>query len=178
MSLHLTKHQTLQNDSYRELFCYVQDFLNHPRIESESPSSEAMWLLAGVLNKSPSDLCLNPPLQISDSLHRKIKRHLARRLAGEPIQYILGQTEFYNSEILVGPGVLIPRPETERLVEIALEVYTYSGEILDLCTGSGAVLFALSKELSKPVKMTGIDRCEKALFWAKKNLEKSQSISY
>jgi release factor glutamine methyltransferase len=87
------------------------------------------------------------------------------------VQYICGATEFYNCSIQVGPGVLVPRPETERLVEIAVEQYDGCGAILDLCTGSGAILFALAKTLADPPAMTGTDLSTAALRWAGRNQE-------
>ncbi|NJN47821.1 MAG: methyltransferase domain-containing protein, partial [Candidatus Competibacteraceae bacterium] len=87
---------------------------------------------------------------------------LKRRAAGEPLQYILGTAPFLSRELLVGPGVLIPRPETERLVEIAAGLPRPDGPILDLCTGSGAILFGMAELLGKKAdtilpKMIGVD---------------------
>ena len=100
-----------------------------------------------------------------------LERLISRRLKGEPLQYITGSTEFYNSNILVGPGVFIPRPETELMVDQALRHLNHGGDILDLCTGSGAVIFALSKELSDSCNFIGVDSSFEALRWAKLNLD-------
>ena len=91
-----------------------------------------------------------------------------RRIKGEPLQYILGTVPFHCVELYVGPGVLIPRPETEQLVEIALSLPRPSGPICDLCTGSGAIALAMAHAL-KDVRFTGIDLSCEALEWAERN---------
>ncbi|MBR0458830.1 MAG: peptide chain release factor N(5)-glutamine methyltransferase [Victivallales bacterium] len=93
---------------------------------------------------------------------------VSERAKGRPLQYVLGTAEFYNVELEVGPGVLIPRPETERLVELVLEWYA-GGDILDLCTGSGAIALALAKELPS-THVTAVDISAEALAYAKRNL--------
>ena len=99
-----------------------------------------------------------------------------RRLANEPIGYILGKKEFFGLPLMVGPGTLIPRPETEVLVEIALErckaienISEYLN-IIDVGTGSGAIAITLARYLSN-FRVYGIDVSEDALRWAKKNKE-------
>ena len=99
-----------------------------------------------------------------------------RRLANEPIGYILGEKEFFGLPLMVGPGTLIPRPETEILVEIALErckaienISEYLN-IIDVGTGSGAIAITLARCLSN-FRVYGIDVSEDALRWAKKNEE-------
>ncbi|MBQ4481174.1 MAG: peptide chain release factor N(5)-glutamine methyltransferase [Victivallales bacterium] len=97
-----------------------------------------------------------------------------RRLAGEPFQYVVGSVEFYNIELAVGPGVLIPRPETELLVEHALQLLVdapQDTEVLDLCTGSGAIPLALSHE-RPDLDYIGIDLSPEALKWAELNCAK------
>ena len=94
---------------------------------------------------------------------------VARRCQGEPFQYVLGNTEFFGLELAVGPGVLIPRPETEELVEHCLqELYPGHGDILDLCTGSGAIACALAANLPG-ASVLGTDISLRALVWARKN---------
>ncbi len=93
---------------------------------------------------------------------------LERRLKGEPLQYILGTVPFHDIQLYVGPGVLIPRPETEQLVELALSLHIPDGPICDLCTGSGAIALAMAFQL-RHVAFTGIDISEEALRWARRN---------
>ena len=79
-----------------------------------------------------------------------------RRLSGEPMAYILGEKEFYGLVFRVNPHVLIPRPDTETLVETAIELAEGRERILDICTGSGAVATALAFTLKRPVAMSDI----------------------
>lgn len=92
-----------------------------------------------------------------------------RLLAGEPIQYIVGKAWFRDLEFEVGPGVLIPRPETEELVEwVIKESEPAPITILDIGTGSGCIAVSLGATLPF-AEVTGIDISDEALFWAKKN---------
>ena len=141
---------------------------------SLSPRTDSELLIAYALHLARLELYLQFDRPLTEAELAIIRPLLKRRADGEPVQYILGSTEFYNCEILVGPGVMIPRPETERLVEIALEKYTGKGEILDLCTGSGAILFALAKARPDSPPLTGIDISPEALAWAQRNLEALQ----
>ena len=150
-----------------DILGHVETFLSD--CNTNCPRRESEWLLGHVLSCTRSDLYLKPNQAVDKKIIDKLEGYLKRRQLGEPLQYIIGSTEFYNSEILVGPGVLIPRPETERLVELALQYYSSSGDILDLCTGSGAIVLALSKEVSDSCNLVGIDNSEDALWWAKRN---------
>lgn len=99
---------------------------------------------------------------------------IERRIAGEPFQYIVGSVLFYDIELLVGPGVLIPRPETELLVERALHLLKEvpaGGCLLDLCTGSGAIALAIASE-RPDIHCIGVDLSPEALRWARLNKER------
>ncbi|MBO7741248.1 MAG: peptide chain release factor N(5)-glutamine methyltransferase, partial [Victivallales bacterium] len=101
----------------------------------------------------------------------RLEEWIRRRIAGEPFQYIVGSTEFHTVELAVGPGVLVPRPETEELVERALEILRDAPAgscVLDLCTGSGAIPLALSA-IRPDLDYTGIDISPEALKWAELN---------
>lgn len=97
---------------------------------------------------------------------------LARRLAGEPIAYILGRREFYGREFEVGPTVLIPRPETELLVDAALDRLARDGtpRVLDLGTGSGCVALSLAAEAPR-AQVLAIDASPEALLTAVRNAQ-------
>ena len=97
-----------------------------------------------------------------------------RRLAGEPIQYIFGETEFYGLPFLVTPDVLIPRPETEHLVEKALELAAQfiAPRIVDLGAGSGAIAVTLAHQLPH-AQITAIDLSSAALAVARENAERN-----
>lgn len=105
------------------------------------------------------------------------KNYLSRRLRNEPVAYIVGYKEFWSLRLKVTPAVLIPRPETESLVEKALAILDQRGkreeggwDILDLCTGSGAIAAALAKELPN-ARITAADISEEALAVAGENLQ-------
>lgn len=92
------------------------------------------------------------PLDAVDTEHEeKIRSLIGRRSSGYPLQYLLGEWEFYGCPMKVGEGVLIPRPDTETLVDTALEICRQRGlsapRIADLCSGSGCIAIALDKEL-------------------------------
>ncbi len=123
----------------------------------ENASQEARWMVELLPDGAP-DSCLEEWVQ--------------RRCAGEPFQYIVGSVEFYTVTLSVGPGVLIPRPETELLVERGLEVLNSAApgsRVLDLCTGSGAIVLAMAHE-RPDFDYTGVDLSPEALQWAQRNL--------
>ncbi len=135
----------------------------------ENPSTEARWLIAHILNVSYSDIWRQDDRVISPELATQLDTAVARRLNSEPIQYIVGQCDFYNTELVIGPGTLIPRPETERLVDIALSLYEPPGAIADVCTGSGAIAIAIAGELRPCPCIIGTDTSAAALEWARRN---------
>lgn len=95
-----------------------------------------------------------------------------RRRQREPLQYILGYTEFYGLKIKVGTGVLIPRPETELVVEELINILKekHSANVLDLCTGSGCISVSLARHLSY-AEVYAVDVSERALRYAEENKE-------
>ena len=106
-----------------------------------------------------------------DAPGKAMEEMLRLREAGVPFQYAVGSTEFYCVELLVGPGVLIPRPETEMLVEKALrllEAAPAGTPVLDLCTGSGAIPLAMAAE-RPDLDYTAVDLSPEALVWARRN---------
>lgn len=111
--------------------------------------------------------------QISERHLSKIDGLLKRRSKREPLHYIVGHTEFYGLKIKVGQGVLIPRSETELLVEEAIKLFTVHRSlltILDLCTGSGCLALALGKAFPD-AHIYGTDTSETAIKYAKENAE-------
>lgn len=113
----------------------------------ESPRAEARLLLAHLLGMARDQVVNAPPLTPEQG--RAYDALVARRLAREPIAYITGRKEFWSLDFTVGPGVLIPRPDTETLIEEAIRLYpdrTAPIRIADLGTGSGAILIAALKE--------------------------------
>lgn len=132
---------------------------------------EAELLLMNALGCSRASLLTWPEREISPSALASFEQALSRRLAGEPIAYILGTKEFWDFDLVVSPAVLIPRPETELLVESALEIMTHREGIqhlLDLGTGSGAVAIALARAVDR-FRVIGTDLSTDALALARKN---------
>ncbi|WP_284651354.1 peptide chain release factor N(5)-glutamine methyltransferase [Flavobacterium terrisoli] len=121
------------------------------------------------------DLALKPET-VLDGIHLKQWKNIVSDLKNQkPIQYILGETEFYGLPFLVNENVLIPRPETEELVELIISNYQITKspnplKILDIGTGSGCIPIALKKNLSN-AEVYAIDVSEKALATAQKNAE-------
>jgi release factor glutamine methyltransferase len=101
-----------------------------------------------------------------------LERLIVRRIAHEPIAYIVGHKEFWSLDFEVGPGVLIPRPETELLVDEALKAFPDKDaplNVLDLGTGSGAIPIAFLSERPN-ARGLGIERSQDAMIWARKNI--------
>lgn len=117
-----------------------------------------------------ADLVIHEGDEVAESVHASIEKILARLARREPIQYILGEAYFYGLRLHVEPGVLIPRPETEELVDMIVRRYAGREDltVLDIGTGSGAIAIALSRNLPFS-KVTAIDKSEKALAVARRN---------
>ncbi|GHU04670.1 release factor glutamine methyltransferase [Spirochaetia bacterium] len=119
----------------------------------DSPGLDAALLLAEVLQTDRAGLIIAGPDLIDDSIRRRYAELLDRRLSGECAAYILGRREFRGLEFTVSPQVLVPRPDTETLVEAVVDWVEKQNrpdgpplKVLDLCTGSGAVAIALKHE--------------------------------
>ena len=121
------------------------------------------------------DLALNPQ-SVMDGAHLKQWKNIVTELKKQrPVQYILGETAFYGLSFLVNENTLIPRPETEELVELIIESTNYELrntklKVLDIGTGSGCIAISLAKHLATS-EVFAIDVSEKALAVAKKNSE-------
>lgn len=126
-------------------------------------------------NKKRIDLALQPEMEMDALQLLRWETVLSELKKEKPIQYILGETEFYGLRFRVNENTLIPRPETEELVELIISdnqitKNTNSLTILDIGTGSGCIAISLAKNLSN-AKVSAIDVSEKALEMAKKNAE-------
>ena len=154
--------------SIREIITLSTDYLAKAGVESATVEVE--WLISHALDMPRMQLYLNFDKPLSEDELGTIRPLLARRAKGEPVQYITGSTEFYGLEIEVGPGVLIPRPETELLVDEALKRLSGGDKVLDLCTGSGIIAIALQHEKKGELQVTASDICDEALLFTRKNI--------
>jgi release factor glutamine methyltransferase len=126
-------------------------------------------IIKTIINQEKLHLMHNNDFRIPGNKSEKITEICNELKTGKPIQYILGETTFYDCIIKVNNETLIPRPETEELVDIVIrENKGYSGRIIDLGTGSGCIAIALSKNLPG-AEITGTDNSEGALKMAKNN---------
>ncbi|TMG91763.1 MAG: peptide chain release factor N(5)-glutamine methyltransferase [Betaproteobacteria bacterium] len=136
--------------------------------ESGLPRLDAELLLCSVLGCERVRLIARAEEAVDSSRARSAHARFARRRAGEPVSYITGWREFYGLALRVTPEVLIPRPETERLVELALERLLAPARVLELGTGSGAIAIALATE--RPgLGIVATDVSEAALALARRN---------
>ena len=139
------------------------------------PSNEARILMAHVLDKHyqlpRSALLSRDDMVLKPEAFEQWRDLESKRIAGEPVAYLVGKRGFHNIELYVAPGVLIPRPETELLVEIGLREITRIGErarVLDLGTGSGAIALAIAHEETRAF-VIATDQSREALEIAKTN---------
>ena len=141
------------------------------KADVESSSLDASLLLAEVLNISRSSLMAAASQPLTEESLAAFNHLMQRRLAGECVAYILGRKEFYGLEFLVNPSVLVPRPDTETLVETALEelgIEEQPYRVLDLCTGSGAIAVTLKHQMPE-LEVWATDISAEALATAKAN---------
>jgi release factor glutamine methyltransferase len=133
-------------------------------------------LLARAANKSTQELLRDMRLYTTEQVEKTAADYTARRLAGEPVAYITGSWEFYGLPMTVTPDVLIPRMDTELLVETAVELLTgrkMDARILDLCCGSGCIACAIGHEMPA-TKLVCIDISATALEICRKNLAQNR----
>jgi release factor glutamine methyltransferase len=148
----------------------IESLLNAAALlDSPTPRLDAELLLAHVLGKSRSYLHTWPERELDAPQLERYEAMLARRQAGEPVAYILGQQGFWNLELEVAAHTLIPRPDTELLVETVLALLPATpAQVLDLGTGTGAIALALASE-RQAWQVTGVDRVPEAVALAERN---------
>ena len=140
----------------------------------DEASLKVRMLLANLLEKNKEYLIIHSNDVIIGKVKRDFFYGIDRLKEGEPIQYIIKKAEFYGLDFFVTKDVLIPQPDTEILVEEIIENYSSKKEILDLCTGSGAIAISLKKNLVNS-KVFASDISKKALTVAKKNAVKNEA---
>ena len=147
--------------------------------DANEVNSLCMMVLENVVNISPAKIKAFPATEISTPDNEIIANILTRLATGEPIQYILGYTEFYGLTFKVNSSVLIPRPETEELVEWIISSVGSSelavGLFLDIGTGSGCIPISLKKNLPD-AEVSAIDISPEALQTAKENAELNKVV--
>lgn len=133
-------------------------------------------ILQDLKGLSKLDVALNPEIELTEEEKDKFEGYLSKLKVQEPIQYLLGATEFYGLSFDVNPNVLIPRPETEELVDwiISENQDKPSLTILDIGTGSGCIAISLAKHLKAEV--TAFDISDQALITAQTNADKNEAF--
>lgn len=137
----------------------------------ENSDFDARCLLEFVLNLNPTQYLLNRSEEVDSVCAEKFLSLVERRSNGEPLQYILGKWEFMGLPFYVGEGVLIPRPETEMLVEYALDFLKDKKNpvVIDLCSGSGCIAISVAKHLPN-AKVYAVEKSDLAFPYLKKNI--------
>ena len=156
--------------TYNELYLSARNVLRQYGVEG--CNLEARLLVAQAAGKSTADLLRDMNLYTTPGIEAKVTDYLARRLRGEPVAYITGAWEFYGLPMTVTPDVLIPRMDTELLVDAAKSLLVgrkMDARILDLCCGSGCIACALGHELPAS-KLVAVDISASALEICRKNL--------
>ena len=141
---------------------FLSKIVKNPRLESEV-------LLAKTLDKERED-CYTNNIPVDEATYQHFKNLLKHRHQGKPIAYIIGSKEFWSLSFKINENVLIPRPETEQLVESCLSLMkeTSNYKLLELGTGSGVISIALAKEHPN-LEITAVDISSKALELANEN---------
>jgi len=138
--------------------------------QSRLDPRESRLLLAAASGVPQASLIANPARELAPDSAMRFEEWARRRRSGEPVAYILGRREFFDLELEVGPSVLIPRPETELLVELALQRLPAEREasVADLGTGSGAIALAIKRHRPR-ARVIGVDASAAALEVARRN---------
>ena len=135
------------------------------------PRREAMWLLAAAWGVNEITLRLNPERELPAEVEQRYRLWLGRRATGEPAHHLTGKCPFWGRDFEVSPAVLIPRPETELLVEATLALpLPVTSRVLDVGTGSGCIAVTLAAE--RPGwRVSAVDRSPAALAVARSNIK-------
>ncbi len=152
--------------TFKELYEYGMSQLN-----TEEKEAEVTILLEKAFGIDRKSFLLYTDTEISDDVFESFDAFLQKRKNGEPVQYIVGETNFYGFDFYVKKGVLIPRFDTENLVEKALEATKAGDKILDVCTGSGCILLTILK-MKKDISGVGTDISDDALSVARLNADR------
>jgi len=154
-------------NTYNDIYLSTRNLLRQSGVEGYN--LEAKLLVAAAAGKTVSQLLRDMNLYTSKAIEEKVEGYTARRLKGEPVAYITGVWEFYGLPIITTPDVLIPRMDTEVLIDLAKELLVgvkMDARILDLCCGSGCITCAIGHELPAS-RLVAVDISANALTCAK-----------
>lgn len=173
-----------RNDTNHKIGVVLQNITAELREVSPTPALEAEVLLSFVCSKNKEQIHAHPEDIISNYEYLKVQKLLRSRLNGMPIAYLVSSREFFGINLQVNTATLIARPETELLVEKALDFIESSDSrpmsILEIGTGSGAISIALAKNSTFQIEIDALDISQKALDMAKLNAKshKLESINF
>jgi release factor glutamine methyltransferase len=136
----------------------------------EDPVVEARWIVERAAGRRHVELVAFDP-ELEPDVVREAEALARRRISGEPLQYIVGIAGFRTLDLEVGPGVFIPRPETEVVAARAMELLPPNGTLVDVGTGSGAIALAVAAE-RPDASVHATERSADALSWARRNAER------
>lgn len=158
----------------QEVYEYISSKMKNAGIEDYA--FESRCIIEDIMGLDRLQLAMDGEKQADETKKAKALMLLERRLNGEPLQYLLGEWEFYGLPFKVGEGVLIPRPDTEVLVETVLDRFMKLGkldpEIVDLCSGSGCIAVAIQKNLPKS-KVTAVELSSDAFPYLTENIRRN-----
>lgn len=159
-----------------KLYCEMRSLLKS--VEISSADFDAVQIIKHCVGFDRHDILVNPKLTVDMDSYNKMKQMADRRSRGEPLQYILGKWFFMDYDLKVGPGVLIPRDDTQVLVREIFSFLDHRKEkvksrmkILELCTGSGVIAIALARRYSQ-YKVIAVDFSDIALEYCIENIER------
>jgi release factor glutamine methyltransferase len=153
---------------WRQLRAESVERLRAARVED--PDQEVRWIIERASGRTPSEQVASLDEPATEREARSVDQMVLRRLGGEPLQYVLGEWGFRTLHLFVDPRVLIPRPETEVVAELAIAVLPSGGTLVDLGTGSGAIALSVAAERWPDVEVWGSDASADALAVARANL--------
>lgn len=161
----------VSNNTVGEVRQYIRKSLDQLYDRDESDAI-AFWLLEELFDLSRMEI-REGSHGLSESELLNVRSCVKRLEKGEPIQYVLGYTEFAGLKLKVGPEVLIPRPETEELVQLVLRRHSGKLSVLDACSGSGCIALALKLKLPD-AEVSGVEVSEKALSLSRRNADRNK----
>lgn len=156
-----------------ETYQYIREKLTPISASAAQAEAESLWIMEKLLNVTHAELYLAGIRKLSDSETAQLEDFLYQRTEKRiPIQYLLHEAWFFGLSFYVNPHVLIPRPETELLVERALNFLKPGMSVLDVGTGPGTIAISLSCKLGQSVSVTAVEQSPAALIVAQINQKK------